>query len=221
MQTEFYNEIKNLLDKSQSVATAVISEPCSLQEFSSLKDRTEPKDNDDSFAAQNIKDRITNRDQRIKISRKVFFMMVCEVSVVGFLLLGLFSVPYINALVPKISINMPPLFLSFSIILGYCLVVKYIDLIPNFYTSCKRMHLRKICVNISAIIKVLCLILIFVVLNILPRKHYILNFQQIELSEAIINLILYTALAVFCKTAFLGHYIIKALYDLMKNHKLN
>lgn len=215
-------DIEDLLRERQATATAITSENCTTMESSTISDKVSLKKDDESlFLYQNIEDRITNRDQRVRIARKIFIMMVWEVSVVGFLLLGLFAVPYINATAPIIKINLPPIFLSLSIIVCYCFIIKYIDLLPNIFISCKFLHLRKTIVNISALGKAACIISIFILLNILPRKSYILHFQQIQLSESITDLILYTAIAVFGKTTYLGHCIIKSLYDLMKNHKLN
>lgn len=213
-------EIKQLLKQTKDTATAITTENCTTMD--SPKDTFSLKNDDESlFLHQNIEDRITNRDQRVKIAKKIFIMMVWEVSVVGFLLLLLFAVPYINSTAPIIKINLPPVFLSLSFIICYCFIIKYIDLLPNISISCKYIHLRKTSINISAICKVVCIVFIFVLLNLYPRKSYVFYFQEIQLSESITNLILYTAIAVFGKTTYLGHCIIKSLYDLMKNHKLN
>lgn len=182
---------------------------------------TKPIVVDAELKEQNVLDRKLNREQRERIAKKIFWMMVWEVAVIGILLLGLFCVPFLNALGSKITINLPPVFLTLSIIIGYLFLVRYIDFLPDIYISWKKIKLRKTKIKTNVVIKALFIISFFVFINILPRKSYIFIIEQIQLSSDIIKLILWTGLAVFTKTTILGKAIIKTLYELMKQHNLN
>ncbi len=182
---------------------------------------TKPIVVDAELKEQNVLDRKLNREQRERIAKKIFWMMVWEVAVIGILLLGLFCVPFLNALGSKITINLPPVFLTLSIIIGYLFLVRYIDLLPDIYISWKKIKLRKTKIKTNVVIKALFIISFFAFINILPRKSYIFIIEQIQLSSDIIKLILWTSLAVFTKTTILGKAIIKTLYELMKQHNLN
>lgn len=182
---------------------------------------TKPIVIDAELKEQNVLDRKLNREQRERIAKKIFWMMVWEVAVIGVLLFGLFCVPFINALGPQIIINLPPVFLTLSIIIGYLFLVRYIDLLPDIYISWKKIKLRKTKIKTNVIIKAIFLISFFIFINVLPRKSYDFTINQIYLSSEIIKLILWTGLAVFTKTTILGKAIIKTLYELMKKHNLN
>lgn len=182
---------------------------------------TKPIVIDAELKEQNVLDRKLNREQRERIAKKIFWMMVWEVAVIGVLLFGLFCVPFINALGPQIIINLPPVFLTLSIIIGYLFLVRYIDFLPDIYISWKKIKLRKTKIKTNVIIKAIFLISFFVFINVLPRKSYDFTINQIYLSSEIIKLILWTGLAVFTKTTILGKAIIKTLYELMKKHNLN
>ena len=86
-------EIKQLLKQTKDTATAITTENCTTME-SPKNDFSLKNDDESLFLHQNIEDRITNRDQRVKIAKKIFIMMVWEVSVVGFLLLLLYTKNY-------------------------------------------------------------------------------------------------------------------------------
>lgn len=180
-----------------------------------------PIDNDEELKKQNVLDRKLNRQQRYKIAKKIFWMMVIELIVIGCLLWGLFLVPYFNALKPRIIINLPPIFLTFSLIICYIFISRYIDILPDIYITSKKMHLKKTKLKTNIIVKTLCIIGFFILINFFPRKTYYIFYETIQLSTEITNLILYTSIAVFVKTTILGKDIIKTLYELMKQHHLN
>lgn len=148
-------------------------------------------------------------------------MMVWDVAIIGLLLFGLFVVPLINSLGPKITINMPPLFLTFTVGICCLFLVRYIDFIPDLFIAWKQIKLKKTKVKTKVIVKAIMLISFCIFINNLSRKSYIFTFEQIQLSEHIIKLILWTGLAVFAKTTILGKVIIETLYELMKQHHLN
>lgn len=212
------NNLQDLLGQSQkSEAVEIEADKYILQ----IENSTEKIDTDAELKKQNVLDRKLNREQRERIAKKIFLMMVWEVAVIGVLLFGLFCVPFINAFGPQIIINLPPVFLTLSIIIGYLFLVRYIDFLPDIYISWKKIKLRKTKIKTNVIIKAIFLISFFVFINVLPRKSYDFTINQIYLSSEIIKLILWTGLAVFTKTTILGKAIIKTLYELMKKHNLN
>ncbi len=212
------DNLQGMLGASQtSQEVEIEAENC----FTTVENATERIDTDTELKKQNVLDRKLNREQRERIAKKIFWMMVWEVAVIGILLLGLFCVPFLNALGPQITINLPPVFLTLSIIIGYLFLVRYIDFLPDIYISWKKIKLPKTKIKTNVLIKALFIISFFVFINILPRKSYIFIIEQIQLSSDIIKLILWTSLAVFTKTTILGKAIIKTLYELMKQHNLN
>lgn len=186
-----------------------------------IESTTQKVDTDAELKKQNVLDRELNRQQRERIAKKLFLMMVYEVAVIGFLLMGLYLIPIFTALGPKITINLPPIFLTLSMVVCYLLIVRYIEQLPDFYFSWKRIRLKKTKIKTNTLIKTLAIITIFYIVNIMPRKSYVFYFNDIQLSSDIIKLILWTGLAVFTKTTILGKDIIKTLYELMKQHNLN
>ena len=186
-----------------------------------IESTTQKVDTDAELKKQNVLDRELNRQQRERIAKKLFLMMIYEVAVIGFLLVGLYLIPIFTALGPKITINMPPIFLTLSIVACYLLIVRYIEQLPDFSFAWKRIRLKKTEIKTNTLIKTIAIITIFYIVNIMPRKSYVFYFNDIQLSSDIIKLILWTGLAVFTKTTILGKDIIKTLYELMKHHNLN
>lgn len=83
-----------------------------LNNVADIEDFKLAKDDED------IKDSVSNRQQREEFTRKILLMMACEILFIAFLLTGIFIVPYINAIGPIIEINLPPLFFTGSLIIG-------------------------------------------------------------------------------------------------------
>lgn len=186
-----------------------------------IESTTQKVDTDAELNKQNVLDRELNRQQRERIAKKLFLMMIYEVAVIGFLLVGLYLIPILTALGPKITINLPPIFLTLSMVACYLLIVRYIEQLPDFSFAWKRIRLKKTKIKTNTLIKTFAIITIFYIVNIMPRKSYVFYFNDIQLSSDIIKLILWTGLAVFTKTTILGKDIIKTLYELMKQHNLN
>lgn len=186
-----------------------------------IESTTQKVDTDAELNKQNVLDRELNRQQRERIAKKLFLMMIYEVAVIGFLLVGLYLIPILTALGPKITINLPPIFLTLSMVACYLLIVRYIEQLPDFSFAWKRIRLKKTKIKTNTLIKTIAIITIFYIVNIMPRKSYVFYFNDIQLSSDIIKLILWTGLAVFTKTTILGKDIIKTLYELMKQHNLN
>lgn len=182
---------------------------------------SEKIDTDDELKRENVLDRKLNRAQRERIAKKIFWMMVWEIVVIGMLLTGIFLVPFINALTPTITINFPPIFLTLSVAITCLFLVRYIDLLPNIRVTCKEIKLKKTTIKTNVVFKAIMLIVFLFFINLLPRKSYAFTLENIQLSSEIIKLILWTSLAVFTKTTILGKEIIKTLYELMKQHNLN
>ena len=186
-----------------------------------IESTTQKVDTDAELNKQNVLDRELNRQQRERIAKKLFLMMIYEVAVIGFLLVGLYLIPILTALGPKITRNLPPIFLTLSMVACYLLIVRYIEQLPDFSFAWKRIRLKKTKIKTNTLIKTFAIITIFYIVNIMPRKSYVFYFNDIQLSSDIIKLILWTGLAVFTKTTILGKDIIKTLYELMKQHNLN
>lgn len=186
-----------------------------------IESTTQKVDTDAELNKQNVLDRELNRQQRERIAKKLFLMMIYEVAVIGFLLVGLYLIPILTALGPKITINLPPIFLTLSMVACYLLIVRYIEQLPDISFAWKRIRLKKTKIKTNTLIKTIAIITIFYIVNIMPRKSYVFYFNDIQLSSDIIKLILWTGLAVFTKTTILGKDIIKTLYELMKQHNLN
>ena len=89
-------------------------------------------DSDERLAQQNILDREANRLQRGKVAKQIFRLMVWEISVIGILISGIAVIPYLNAFAPEIEINFPPAFLTITLVFGYCFIVRYIEMLPDF-----------------------------------------------------------------------------------------
>ena len=212
-------KFKDILGSPESTQSVEI-----VQTASSQNENSSQKIDFDSeleLKKQNILDRKLNREQRERIARRIFLMMVWEVAIIGILLTGLFLVPFLNALSPQITLHLPPIFLSLSLLICYLLISKNIDLLPDFKISCKQINLKKTTCNTSKILKVFLIIIFFIIINFLPRKPYYFTYEYIHLSSDIIKLILYTGLAIFVKSTVLSKDIIKTLYELMKQHNLN
>lgn len=221
MDTRLSDLIKSYLSKSvtQGSATAEIS-GFTLPPDSQVNEI----ETDSSFIEENKKDRELNREQRGKIAKKIFLLMAWEIIITGIFLFIILIIPIINAVEPqKISINIPPILYSLSLIIVYIFTYRYLTLLPDIRVTINKsfIRLKKFSISTANITKVALFTLIVYLINIEPRLSYVFQYKTIQTPEVIINLVLYTSLAVFTKTAYLGHYIIKALYDLMKNHKLN
>ena len=211
-------ELESLLGKPQK-SEKVELEPESYA--AQVEDTTRKIDTDAQLKEQNVLDRQLNRQQRERIAKKIFVMMVCEVAIIGLLLVGLFCIPIFTSFGPRVTINLPPIFLTLSIIICYLFIVRYIDQLPNCFFTWKEVRLKRTEIKINSIIKTILIIAITIIVNVLPRKSYVFYFNDIQLSPDIIKLILWTGLAVFTKTTILGKDIIKTLYELMKQHNLN
>lgn len=180
-----------------------------------------PINNDSSLKQENVLDRRLNRWQRYLIAKKIFLMMICEVFVIGILISSIAIIPYLNAFSPIIIVHFPPAFLTLSLIIGYCFLVRYINMLPNFKITMNTFHIKKTTFKTNAIFKSLCIFLFVIYLNVIPRETYTFNFSPIELNNTLVQILFGTGLAVFTKTTILGKDIIKTLYELMKQHNLN
>lgn len=158
---------------------------------------------------EELKDRASNRNQREEFTKKILIMMACELIFIAFLLLGVFVVPFYNSLAPKIQINLPPLFITSSIILALAFIYKFLG---NFTI----IIYKSFNIPIAKILKLLFVLIILFVLNIMHRQPYTLYYSPIHLSENIINMILYASITVFVKTTILAGLIINGLYDVLK-----
>lgn len=141
-------------------------------------------------------------------------MMACELSFIAFLLLGVFLTPYMNSLNPRIQINLPPLFFSFSLVVILVVSYKFISYIPLIRIKHKNTSIE---LPIEKIFKYFSIILFFIIINCMSRHPYTFYFEPIELSENIINMIIYASITVFIKTTILAGLIIRGLYDALKN----
>lgn len=167
-----------------------------------------------------VQDLISNRQQREKFTKQIIIIMCSEIAFIAFLILGVFIVSCINALSPAISFNFPPLFLTLSLILVYVYLYKFTNDFPSVRICCKQIKLKKHELSLDKTAKVVLTIIFIIFLNIFAREHHTIYYKPIILTDNVIHMILYTALAVFAKTTFLAGYIIKGLYEaLNKSNK--
>lgn len=143
------------------------------------------------FSDAQYQDLISNRKQREEFTKQIVIIMCVELLCIGILILGVFTVPFINAFAPKLSINLPPVFLTITTFIAYF----------YFWITYKSRTFRSV-ITIA--------LLIF--LNYFGRISHEIHFTHITLSDELIHVILWTALAVFVKTTILAGYIIKGLY---------
>lgn len=193
------NVITDLLGKNETEKTFSTS-PISN---SRIQKPTKAIDDED------IKDKVSNRNQRERFTKGILFMMACELIFIAILLFGIFTVPFINSLAPRIQINLPPLFFTFSLCTAMIFTYNFLNNIPELKFKGNNYQIKKI-------FKYSCIILLIILMNAMPRQPYTLHFQQINLSDSIINIILYASVSVFVKTTVLAGLIITGLYDVLK-----
>lgn len=174
-----------------------------LNNVADIEDFKLAKDDED------IKDSVSNRQQREEFTRKILLMMACEILFIAFLLTGIFIVPYINAIGPIIEINLPPLFFTGSLIIGMIATYKYLDHIPPISIKNNKIEVKKI-------FKFICIIGLLIAMNIMERHPYTIYIQPILMSDTIINIILWASVSVFVKKTILAGMIISGLYDALK-----
>lgn len=174
-----------------------------LNNVADIEDFKLAKDDED------IKDSVSNRQQREEFTRKILLMMACEILFIAFLLTGIFIVPYINAIGPIIEINLPPLFFTGSLIIGMISTYKYLDHIPPISIKNNKIEVKKI-------FKFICIIGLLIAMNTMERHPYTIYIQPILMSDTIINIILWASVSVFVKTTILAGMIISGLYDALK-----
>ena len=175
---------------------------------------------DETLYRERVLDSISNREQREKFTKQIIIIMCSEIAFIALLILGVFLTSYLNAFAPSISFNFPPIFITVSIVFSYFYLYKYTEVLPNIRIACKQIKFRKHEFSTQHGARVLLTIALLASLNIFARQHHVITFDKIILSDSIVNIILYTALAVFIKTTILARYIIKGLYDaLNKNEK--
>ncbi len=175
------------------------------RELDSLNN-TKEVDQDKSLFLEHISDLQSNRTQRESFTKQILVVMCLELFFTALLIFGVFITPFVNSLAPRISFNLPPLFLTITITCGYIYLYR---------------QLKKYDIKSNNITKIILTILYIIFLNYFARENHVICFERIYLSENIINMILYTALAIFIKTTVLAGYIINGLYEALKqeNHK--
>ncbi len=161
---------------------------------------------------EDIKDSVSNRQQREEFTRKILFMMACELTFIAFLLGGIFIVPYLNALVPKLQINLPPLFFTGSLIIGMMVTYKYLDHIPPIPLKNNKIEIKKI-------FKFICIIGLLITMNTMERHPYTIYIHPIVMTDTVINIILWASVSVFIKTTILAGLVINGLYDALKSKR--
>lgn len=176
------------------------------KEIDSLSN-TKEVEQDGSLSQQHVKDLQSNRNQRESFTKQILIVMCSELVFTALLIFGVFITPFINSLAPKISFNFPPLFLTLTMTCGYVYLYR---------------QLKKYNIKWCNIAKIGLTILYIVLLNYFARDYHAVYFKDIYLSENIINMILSTSLAIFIKTTVLAGFIIKGLYEALKqDHKNN
>lgn len=159
---------------------------------------------DEDLSKEQVLDLQSNRDQREKFTKQIIVIMCAELIFIATLILGVFITPFINSLAPKISFNCPPLFITLTLLSAYIYLYKQVTIFSK---------------RVKFWIRMLGTILFLSLLNYFARDYHAIYFETIQLAPNLINMILYTALAVFVKTTFLAGYIIKGLYDALNGKK--
>lgn len=159
----------------------------------------------EGFISQETQDKISNRNLREKIAYKISIMMLCELLFIFALLLGIFVVPYLNALAPVLCINLPPLVLTITLITATVFIFGLL----NKWQS-----------GLAIAVKILLVIAVFATINLCPRISWSFDIQPIVLSKDIIQLILLVTETIFVKTTILAGFIITGLFKDLKSEKL-
>lgn len=159
----------------------------------------------DDELKEKIRNSASNRNLRERISYKISIMMLCELVFTGFLLFGIFIVPFCNALTPTITIDIPPIIHSLSVILFGILTW----VILNKYDSL-----------ISDCLKILLVLFCLLSINMVPKTHWSVSNSPIILSKDIIQLILLITETIFVKTTVLAGFIITGLFKAAKEQNL-
>ena len=192
------NPIDLLSQKILQESKNVTQIPIEFEKKNLVPKKSERISFDNELSNETIEDLKSNREQRERFTKRIIIIMCAELAFIAILIGGVFITPFINALAPEISLNLPPLFLTLTIIIGYFYLYKFTE------------ETSKLVKNIVRLVLTVGLL---VYLNHFPRDLHTITLSTIELTPKIINMILYTALAVFAKTTFLAGYIIKGLYE--------
>lgn len=175
---------------------------------------------EDGLSNETINDLISNRYQREKFTKQIIVIMCVEIAFIACLILGVFMVFCFNAFAPKISFNFPPIFITASLIFVYVYLYRFMNSIPNFRLTCKKIRLKKHEVNPRVFAKA-CLTIVFVyLLNVFAREHHTVYYEPIILTGDVIKMVFYTALVIFVKTTILAGYIINGLYKALNKNSL-
>lgn len=183
-----------------------------LSKKASPKDAT-PVSTEADLSQEVVRDSISNRNQREKFTKQIISIMCYELIFIAFLISIVLFVQFFNALAPKITMNLPPIFISLLLFISYAYLSKYSECLPDVRISSKALNFKKHTFSLTQIIKPILLVMLIIILSCLPREKHIIYYNLIDLTPDIVHMILYTALAVFVKTTFLASYIIKGLYD--------
>lgn len=159
---------------------------------------------DEDLSKEQVLDLQSNRDQREKFTRQIIVIMCAELIFIAILILGVFITPFINSLAPKISLNCPPLFITLTLFSAYIYLYKQVTIFSK---------------KVKFWIRMFATAILLFLLNYFARDYHAMYFDTINLAPNLINMILYTSLAVFVKTTFLAGYIIKGLYDALNRKK--
>lgn len=199
------NPIDLLSQKILQESKNVTQIPIEFEKKNLVPKKSERISFDNELSNETIEDLKSNREQREKFTKRIIIIMCAELVFIALLIFGVFITPFINALAPEISLNLPPLFFTLTIIIGYFYLYKFVEDASK---------------TVKNLVRLILTIGLLTYLNHFPRELHTITFSTIELTPKIINMILYTALAVFAKTTFLASYIIKGLYEaLNKKHK--
>lgn len=163
---------------------------------------------------EDLKDRVSNRSQRENFTKSILIMMAFELIFIAILIFGVFLTPYINALAPRVQLNLPPVFFTICLITLLMVTYKFLNFIPTITIS--KDNKFRIYIDFENIFKYISILIVIITINCMKRHPYILNFEPINLSENIINMIIYASITVFIKTTVLAGMIITGLYDVLK-----
>ena len=165
---------------------------------------------DDRFNEEVKKDRASNRNLRETITSKISIMMIIELVFISLVLFGIFVVPYLNALSPQITLNLPPVMLTITGVFTVGFIFNTLSKLPTIKFQ------EKWQVNLASIGKIILAIIVFALVNFMPRKPWVISYEEIHLSPDIIKMILLITETVFVKTTVLAGMIIHGLFKIKK-----
>ena len=162
--------------------------------------------NDDKqFNQEELKNIKSYRTLREDLARKIYLMMSWELIITGFIVIVIFSIPFLNALKPAIQFRTPPVMTSIAII-AYTVTIYHCLRKMSHDENCKWKY------NLIHGLKGFCIIACIFFLTNSSMCTRVITYTEIASDNKVIELIFVLAENIFVKTAILVGFIIKGLF---------